>query len=519
MIDEPSPSRLRPRWQALLAALLIALVAGPAAVHAYRTSVWVYPDPDFILAYHALIFAEGLPQDFFDHTAYLYLLLLGGWYQLLHAVAVLGAPTVSALPPMADRSGFDAAWAAIIQAGRAFSILTTTGFVLLFALLVGRWRKDWRLGLLAGLLLAAAPGAMSQAYYLRTELISSMLVMLTIFCVIFAPRQPTIERQLALLAGAGLFAMLAVATKVFAVVPLLAVPLLAFALRDARDCGPKRIPLAPRTAAVVIAIFALASVAAIVLVAGTISRRWPFSYTPVVFGLFGLYQALIAVAVVAAMAIYAWLRDVPWRIALAAMAALGTGIALGVLALGIKYDATNVVAILNPVEHMYGFAIGMNPDILSGGLLTRLAKGIGGLFTQRFLRTPTNMIILEWLTLGGMAIGWRDRDRKWIWQAGLLLCIVWGLQAVFGLRQLILWYYAYTDPFVILAAVIVAARWQGVLSSKRGCVIAVAFLILYFVMGHLQIRGMTRLHSSVKASCEWHHAMLKRLETFPDCRK
>jgi hypothetical protein len=511
----------------LIAAVLTVLVAVPALIWAFRPPYWRYPDPDFILAYNGLLLAEGLPQEFFDHTAYVYLLALAGWYQLLHAIGLLGVHTVSALPPVADRAAFDAAWAGIVQAGRAMMLVTAIGFVVMFASLTGRWLRDWRLGLLAGLLLAGASGVVGQTHFMRTELLSSMLVVVTLFLVVLAPRQ-TPMRQLLFLAGAGLCAVLAVATKVFAVIPLAGLPILALCLMDRRSELPQPERSAPSTAAAVVLIGLLALIAAGAMVAHAISlgTKTAYAYKPVAFGIFGLYQALIAAIVVGAMLGYARIYGVPRIGTLMAAMALGAGVAVGVLALGIKFNEKNVLAILSPVEHMYVFSTWIHHDlekdasVLSTNLVRKLVTGISLVLDQRLpIRRPANMIILEWLTIAGIGFGLRDRDRRWMWQAILLILFAWGIQVTFYLRGPSLWYFAYTDPFVVLAAVIVAARWQRLISFKPVRWAAVAVVLVYFVLGQLQLRAWNAAyHPDPKTQCEWHPAYLKRLEVFPFCR-
>ncbi len=524
-----STSSLRPGQRLLLAALLIALVAGPAAYDAFRPPYWAYPDPDLIFAYSGLVMAEWLPQEYFDHTGYFFLLVLGGWYQLLHTAGLLGAHTISTLPPLQDRAAFDAAWTGIIQAGRALMVLTAIGYVLIFAGLVGRWQKDWRLGLLAGVLIAGAAGVASQAYHLRSELISSLLVVATIFMALLAPRQRSIGRQLVLMTIAGLCAVLAVATKVFAFVPLLVVPLLVLVLMDPKPetSRPEQSPLSARMLAIVLIVGTLTILPAAAMVAHALSQSGNtfFRYAPLAFGLFGLYQAGFALLVLGAIAIYARIRKVPLGTAFAATVALGIGVALGVLALGIKYDPRNVTALLYPVEHLFEFSRWSNPDLIkeanvvSENLLGKFVAGISAVLKLRVFptRTPTNMVMLEWLILIGMVLGRRDSDRRWIWQAALLVLVAWGIQFLFELRRPILWYFSYSDPFTVMAAIVVAARWRDVLFSRRSRAVTAAAALLFVVHGHGQIRGFTKFKYDLRMTCDWHDAYLRRLEKFPEC--
>ena len=191
------------------------------------------------------------------------------------------------------------------------------------------------------------------------------------FMVLLAPRQRSIGRQLVFMTIAGLCAVLAVATKVFAFVPLLAVPLLVLVLMDPKPetSRPEQSPLSARTLAIVLIVGTLTILPAAAMVAHALSQSGNtfFRYAPLAFGLFGLYQAGFALLVLGAIAIYARIRKVPLVTALAATVALGIGVALGVLALGIKYDPRNVTAVLYPIEHLFEFSRWSNPDLIKRG--------------------------------------------------------------------------------------------------------------------------------------------------------
>ena len=67
---------------------LAAIVAGLAAsffLFGYALIYWRNADMDFMVIYNALVLNDGKPQLFFDHTAYLTILSVKFWFQLLHA--------------------------------------------------------------------------------------------------------------------------------------------------------------------------------------------------------------------------------------------------------------------------------------------------------------------------------------------------------------------------------------------------------------------------------------------------
>src|SRR5271154_2593912 len=115
---------------------LVAIVAGLALsffLFGYSVVYWRNADMDFMMIYNAFVMNDGKPQAFFDHTAYLTILTLKSWFQLLHALRLLDADTLSAIPPATDVAGFGAAMTHAVRAGRVLALLIATGCVLIFA--------------------------------------------------------------------------------------------------------------------------------------------------------------------------------------------------------------------------------------------------------------------------------------------------------------------------------------------------------------------------------------------------
>src|SRR5512140_2710472 len=99
---------------------LAAITAGLAAsffLFGYALIYWRNADMDFMVIYNALALNDGKPQLFFDHTAYITILAVRFWYQLLHALGLLDAWSLSAIPPAADVPAFSAAMTSAVRAG------------------------------------------------------------------------------------------------------------------------------------------------------------------------------------------------------------------------------------------------------------------------------------------------------------------------------------------------------------------------------------------------------------------
>src|ERR1700694_853809 len=131
---------------------LAAITAGLAAsffLFGYAVIYWRNADMDFMVIYNALALNAGKPQLFFDHTAYLTILSLKVWYQLLHGLGVRGAYSWAGFPPTSDPAAFDAAMTSAVRAGRLLAFFIATGCVLIFAALARLMQRDWRVALIA----------------------------------------------------------------------------------------------------------------------------------------------------------------------------------------------------------------------------------------------------------------------------------------------------------------------------------------------------------------------------------
>ena len=94
---------------------LAAITAGLALsffLYGYALIYWRNADMDFMVIYNALVLNDGKPQLFFDHTAYITILSTKFWFQLLHALGLLDAWSLAAIPPASNAAAFDAAMTA-----------------------------------------------------------------------------------------------------------------------------------------------------------------------------------------------------------------------------------------------------------------------------------------------------------------------------------------------------------------------------------------------------------------------
>src|SRR6266436_2824945 len=170
---------------------LTAIVAGLAAsffLFGYALIYWRNADMDFMVIYNALVLNDGKPQLFFDHTGYLTILSVKLWFQLLHALGLLDAYSLATMPSAANTAAFDAAMTGAVRAGRVLAWLIATGCVLIFADLVRRVVRDWRVAMLATLAFAFSGGVAVHSRILRSELVAACPVIFALLILIMAGR-------------------------------------------------------------------------------------------------------------------------------------------------------------------------------------------------------------------------------------------------------------------------------------------------------------------------------------------
>src|ERR1700681_1355772 len=206
---------------------LAAIVAGLAAsffLFGYALIYWRNADMDFMVIYNALALNAGKPQLFFDHTAYLTILSLKFWFQLLHGLGLLDAWSLPSIPPASNPAALAAALTSAVRAGRLLAFFIATGCVLIFAGLVRRMVRDWRVAMLATLAFAFSGGVAVHSRILRSELVAACPVIFALLLLIVVGRRAGVARPLAMAAAAAL-CVLGLENKVQAILLIGALPL------------------------------------------------------------------------------------------------------------------------------------------------------------------------------------------------------------------------------------------------------------------------------------------------------
>src|ERR1700738_2947843 len=296
---------------------LAAIVAGLAAsffLFGYAVIYWRNADMDFMVIYSALALNDGKPQLFFDHTAYLTILSVKLWYQLLHALGLLDAWSLPAIPSASNPAAFDAAMASAVRAGRLLALLIAPGCVLIFAELVRLLVRDWRGAMLATLAFAFSGGIAVHSRILRSELVAACPVIFALLLLIVVGRRAGVARPLAMAAAAAL-CVLGLENKVQAILLIGALPLgiLPFGAATSASVAFWNDPRSGWLATVIAAIAAIAAASTVWPLIGTGFDRALLDaahFHPLLLGRFCIYQAALLALIGGCMIVFAAL----WRV-------------------------------------------------------------------------------------------------------------------------------------------------------------------------------------------------------------
>jgi hypothetical protein len=505
---------------------LAAIVAGLAAsffLFGYALIYWRNADMDLMVIYNALVLNDGKPQQFFDHTAYLTILSLKLWFQLLHAIGLLDGYSLSAIPPPAsDAAAFDAAMTGAVRAGRLLAWLIATGCVLIFAALIRFVVRDWRIALMATFAFAFSGGIAVHSRILRSELVAACPVIFALMILIVVGRTSSIARPLWMAIAAGL-CVLGLENKVQAILLIGALPLLALPFGS-----PKGASVAfwrnTRSSWLATGIAAVAAIA-------SASAAWPLMATgldralldvahlhPLLLGRFGLYQAVLLALIAACMIAYAAIWCVSAAETLASMFAVAAGASIALRALDLQYDANNVIAVINPLEKMLSFADATTIDVANGsslsGILLLLLDGLASVLARYSFvlhSSPRPTVFLTWLIVPGIIVAWRRGERLTAIQALVLLLAAIGIDALGVRRGLKSEYFIFTDPLIIIAGAILLDCLSDLRFRKWAYPLAATLFGLHIAIGQAEPIKYAFKRSGPESTCEWSRYYLPLL--------
>ena len=479
---------------------LTAITAGLAAsffLFGYALIYWRNADMDFMVIYNALVLNDGKPQLFFDHTAYVTILSVKLWFQLLHGLGLLNAYSLSAIPSAAQAAAFDAAMTDAVRAGRVLAWLTATGCVLIFAALVRLLVRDWRIALIATLAFAFSGGIAVHSRILRSELVAACPVIFALLILIVIGRRAGIARPLGMAAAAAL-CVLGLENKVQAILLIGALPLLVMPFGSAGSASVAFWSNARSgwlAAGVAATAAIVAAWAAWPLIAIGLDRALldAAHFHPLFFGRFGIYQAALLVLIGGCMIAYAAIWRVSATETLASMFAIAAAASIALLVLVLEYNTSNVIAVVNPLEKMLTFADANTTDVANGpglsGILLLLLDGVGSVlarYTFVLHPSPRPTVFLTWLIVPGIISAWRRGETLAATQALVFLLAAIGIDALGVRRGLKSEYFIFTDPLIILAGAILLDSLSDLRFRKWTYPVAMVLFGLHIAVGQAE---------------------------------
>lgn len=514
-VSDDAFDRLTPLgWSKGLAAIVAGL-AGSFLLFGYALVYWRNADMDFMVIYNALVMNDGKSQHFFDHTAYLTILTVQYWFRLLHDMGLLHAYTLSAIPKPTDLAGFDTAMTAAVRAGRVLAFLIATSCVLIFAALIRSIVRDWRVAMLAVLAFALSGGIAVHSRILRSELVAACPVIFALMILIASGRRAGVWRPLALALAAGL-CVLGLENKVQAILLIGILPPLTLAFGSARS---RSVPFWQNTqlswlaAALAFVIAIVAAWAAWPLLTTGFDRRLldAAQFHPLFFGRYGIYQAALVLLVGACMIAYAALWRISLAETLASICAVTAGVALTLLLLDVAYNASNVIAVFNPLEKMLTFADAGTSSAANAATpaaaLLLLLQGFGSVlarYTFVLHSSPRPTVFLTWLIIPGIVYAFRRGEKQAALQSLLLMLAATAIDTLAVRRGLKSEYFIFTDPLIILAGAILLDRLRDLRFHKWAYPIAVTLIGLHIAVGQAEPIKYAFKRAGPQSTCEWN---------------
>jgi hypothetical protein len=499
-------------WSGGLAAILAALLLS-FLLFGYFLIYWRNADMDFMITYSALAMNDGKPQHFLDHTAYLTIVSVKSWFQLLHGMGLLDAYTLPAIPPATNAPAFDAAMTEVVRAGRVLVFLIATGCVLIFAALSRLILRDWRVALITTLAFAGSGGIAVHSRILRSELVAACPVIFALMILIFIARRGSLWRPLGIALAAAL-CVIGLENKVQAILLIGTLPIiiLPFGGEQSRSVAfwKTRPGLLLTVVALVAAIVASWTAWPLVTLGFDQSLLEAARFHPLLLGRFGIYQATLMVLILSCMIAFAAIWRVSPSETIASIAALIAGGAAALLVLDVDFNAANVIAVFNPLEKMLTFADASTSNVANGSspiaVLLLLLEGLGSVFARYTFvlhSSPRPTVFLTWLIFPGIVYAWQSGRKQLALQSLLLMGAAIGIDAITVRRGLKIEYFIFTDPLIILAGAILLDSMRNLRFHKWAYPIAATLVGLHIAVGQAEPIKYAFKRTGPASICEW----------------
>ncbi|MCP4616418.1 MAG: hypothetical protein GY844_08260 [Bradyrhizobium sp.] len=504
---------------------LVAIVAGMVlsfVLFGYAVIYWRNADMDFMVIYNALAMNDGKPQHFFDHTAYLTILTVKYWFQLLHALGLLDAWSLSSIPPASDVPAFDAAMTQAVHAGRILALLIAMGSVLIFLGLMRAVVRDWRVALMATNAFAFSGGVAVHSRILRSEFVAAMPVIFALLTMIAVGRRASSARPLAIGLAAAL-CILGLENKVQAILLIGVLPLVILPFGSPEGASTafwRGTPAAWLATALAAVAAGLAASAAWPLIVTGFDRALleVAHFRPLLLGRYGVYQVALIAMTGGCMIAYAAIWRVSAAETLASMFAMIAAASIALLLLNLHYDPRNVIAVANPLEKMLTFADDATTGAASASgplaMVALLLEGLGSVLARyTFLLHPSARptVFLSGLIVAGIVMAWRRGERLAAIQATVLLLAAIGIDTIGVRRGLKSEYFIFTDPLMVLAGAILLVHLTELRFARFTYAVGTLLLVLHLIVGQAEPAKHAFKVTGPEPICEWNRSYMPLL--------
>src|SRR5580698_7038129 len=269
-----------------------------------------------------------------------------------------------------------------------------------------------------------------------------------------------------------------------------------------------------------LALAVISIIAAVVVV----SAAWPLiatgldrtlldaaGFRPLLFGRFGVYQVALVLLIGGCVLAYAAIWRVSITETLASMAAVVAGASIALLALNLDYNASNVIAVFNPLEKMLKFVDGgtaaaANQSGLSG-ILSLLLDGIASVAARYSFvlhSSPRPTVFLTWLIVPGIVYAWMRGEKQVAIQALLLLMVAAGIDALGVRRGLKSEYFIFTDPLIILSGALLLDSLSDLRFHKWAFPVALILFALQIVISQAEPIKYAVMRRGPESVCDWN---------------
>ena len=190
------------------------------------------------------------------------------------------------------------------------------------------------------------------------------------------------------------------------------------------------------------------------------------------------------------------------------------------MALDIRYNPQDVIAVVNPIEQLSAWASTL--QAIDGaswphGLVGSLLHGIGVVFATRTFVLDSSArptIFIEWLVIAAAIMAWKADKRMLVGQVAALMGVAWGMDAIYAVRSLQLQYFILTDPLAIIAAALLLAELPSLQAHERAYQIGTVLIAANFALSQAEPIKHTFQSSKPLYLCVEHFVYTKRIERF-----